>query len=257
MKTKNFWNHFLTVLLVISGTLFILSFALIVPCFVRSFFYNQVDQINAVGSVNEFTETYYSFTVDKQMVIDAFDSVMDYIWKGIPFKEDPNNPGGFLTGVLPLSAKGEAHFHDCIFLFWLDLVVFLVTSAILVTILILRITKVYTPVKVFKLSPIFLSGSILLLLVGAIVIYGSIVGFYTLFVNAHYVLFPGKGPEDWMFSPRYDVVVNLLNTQFFFNCAVYIGGVAGTLSLASIIYPIVKKIVEVRKTKKLEAKENG
>ena len=257
MKARRILNIALTVLLVISATLFILSFALIIPCLCREFFYNQVDQIKAVDSVNLYTERYYSFTVDRQMVIDAFDSVMDYIWKGIPFKEDPNNAGGFLTGVLPLSAKGEAHFHDCIFLFWLDLIIMIITSVILLGLLVLRITKIYTPCKIFKLSPLFLSGIVLISLIAFILIYGLIVGFYDLFVAAHYVLFPGQGPDEWMFSSRYDVVVNLLNTEFFFNCALHVGGVSVGLSLICIIYSVITKVVEVKKNKQIKAKENG
>ena len=247
MENKNIKNKLLTVLLVIASSLFILSFAIIIPCFIRGFYINQIDQIGALEETNFITETYYGTTITKQDIIDAFNAVMDFIWKGKPFPVDPVNEDSVLTGILPLSTSAAAHFKDCIFLFWLDMIVFIVTVLILITLLVLYILKKWKPVKIFRMSPLFLAGLIVLTLLVAILILGVSVGFEKLFELFHVVMFPGK--QNWLFDYRYDVIINCLTEDFFFNCAVFIGSFAIGLSLIAICYSIILRIIEHKKKK--------
>lgn len=244
-------NTLLTILLVITTVFFIISSSLVIPITCRSFYINQIDGIGAVEELNYATMTVMHTPATKQDVIDAFNSVMDFIWKGIPFKPDPNNPGGFLAGSLPLSGSAEQHFRDCIFLFWLDLIVFIITSLIMVTLLVLRIKNIFIPRKIFKMSPLLLGGAIVLLLLITFLILAATMGFYDFFVFLHYILFPGK--DNFYFYWDEDLVVNILNEGFWMNACIFVGSVFAGQILVTVFYSVAQKIIEKKKQKKMAA----
>ena len=153
---------------------------------------------------------------------------MDFIWKGSEFK----------TGKLKYSESGKSHFEDCVPLFWLDFIVFIITSILMVTFLILHITKVVRIQDIRGMSPLFYGGIITIGLVICLGIFG-VINFDLLFEYFHKVFFPGK--DNWVFDPRYDEVILILPEKFFMRCAILIGSTLFVLSGISIAYGIIKK----------------
>lgn len=226
-----------------SVVLFIISFSIVIPCITRAFYINQIDQLDVIHDVSRYVD----FEVTKQTIIDAFNSVMDFIWKGKPFATNPET-GAYLTGQLPLSVAGKEHFADCIPLFWLDFVVFTLSTLSLTTLMLLYVTKRFTPVKIFKFNPFFLSGLITLTLILVIGVLVLTVDFDVAFEVFHKIFFPGK--DNWLFSASEDVIINMLTEEFFMNCAIFIGSMMVGLSLVSVGYGVIDKVITIKKTNK-------
>ena len=225
MKENNrIIDKIMTTTLIIVSVLFIISFSIFTPLMNRPFYYAQIDKLNVVEDLNNYTGKDYT----KEDVIEAFDDVMDFIWKGDEFK----------TGKLKFSESGKSHFEDCVPLFYLDFIVFIISSILLVTFLILHLTKVIKFNKIKGYSPLFFSGIITIVLVALIGVFG-LIDFDLLFEVFHKVFFPGK--ENWIFNPAYDEVILILPEQFFMNCAIMIGSTLFILSLSSILYGIIRK----------------
>jgi len=224
MKKNNKLDICLSILLMVMASIFIISFSIYLPLNNRQFYYNQIDNLNIVEDLNEYTHENYT----KEDVIEAFDDVMDFIWKGKEFK----------TGKLKFSESGKSHFADCVPLFVLDLVVWIVSGSTLIVLLLLLGLKKWKVVNFFNYSPLFYSGIISLLIVLLIGMFG-IIDFNKLFNVFHKLFFPGK--ENWQFDPRYDEVIMILPQDFFMNCAILMGVGLLTLSSISIVYGILKR----------------
>ena len=217
-------NKLLSILLLITTTVFIISLSIFLPLANRRFYYGQIDKLHIVDDLNTFTGKDYT----KEDVIEAFDDVMDFIWKGTEFK----------TGKLKYSEDGKSHFEDCVPLFKLDLIVMIVSSAILVTLLVLYLLKLWNVYDYFGYSPLFYGGILSLLLVMIIGVFG-IINFNKLFDVFHKIFFPGK--SNWQFDPTRDEVIMILPQDFFMNCAILMGAGLLTLSILSIVYGILKR----------------
>ena len=217
-------NKLLSILLLISTTVFIISLSIFLPLANRRFYYGQIDTLNIVEDLNSFTRKNYT----KEDVIDAFDDVMDFIWKGTEFK----------TGKLNYSEEGKSHFADCVPLFKLDLIVMITSGVILLTLLVLYLLKVWRVYDFFGYSPLFYGGILSLLLVAIVGVFG-IIDFNKLFTVFHKLFFPGK--TNWQFDPRYDEVILILPQKFFMNCAILMGVGLLTLSILSIVYGVLKR----------------
>lgn len=223
-KEARLIDKIMTIVFIVVLVLFILSCSIFMPLMNRRFYYDQIDGLNIVEVLNNYSHEDYT----KEDVVEAFDDVMDFIWKGSEFK----------TGKLKYSESGKSHFEDCVPLFWLDFIVFIITSILMVTFLILHITKIVRIQDIRGMSPLFYGGIITIGLVICLGIFG-VINFDLLFEYFHKVFFPGK--DNWVFDPRYDEVILILPEKFFMRCAILIGSTLFVLSGVSIAYGIIKK----------------
>ena len=195
------------------GAFFIFSASVIIPITVRGYYFLHCRILNIPGTSG------YSM----EEIRLAFNDIMDFIWLGKPFAE----------GNLPYSAEGQAHFQDCVPLFWADLIVFLVTLALLIAYFVLLKTKVLRPHRFLGITGLAWSAFGLLATVAAIGIYAAI-DFDGLFVAFHALFFPGKG--NWVFDETTDPIIKMLPESFFACCGAFIGTVALLLSGGFIGY---------------------
>lgn len=190
---------------------FFISCGTIIPCTFRPFYYWSIGPLRIESSSG------YSYSQIKT----AFDDVMNFIWRGAPFK----------TGDLAFTAEEESHFADCIPLFRLQLILFIVGVVLFVTYYILTWKKVI-PSKRFKnLSPVSYGAMLTLLLMAVIGIFAA-VNFNLLFEIFHKIFFPGK--SNWTFDPNTEQVINILPESFFLECAIFIISVVIILCITSI-----------------------
>ncbi len=196
--------------------LFILSFSLAVPILARSYYYWNVDLLQIEKATG----------YDKETIIDAYDSVMDYLTGNAPFS----------TGSLPHSAEGKAHFEDCKKLFTTDFIILGITSFILLSLFVLKKTNVIKT-RFLRFSPFF-SGSSTLLGVLAILGIWGVSDFNSLFNAFHKVFFPGK--TNWVFSIYKDPIVNILPQELWINFAILIIAIV----LAFFVFSFVLKALK-------------
>ena len=206
-----------------------ISFSAFIPCFFRAFYYGLIDPLKIPETSG------YS----KDVIIEAYNDVMNYLWNGAPFK----------TGQLAYTAEEEAHFHDCIPLFHLQLILLIVTGALLLAYFILIQTKVLRPVRFLKM-PIVSIGSIVLIVFLLVLGIWAAIDFNSLFTVFHHVAFPGK--ENWTFNPMTEEVINILPESFFLACAVFIIALTISLSILTIVLGIVFTHKKVKKVMKNE-----
>lgn len=240
------WNLALTIVLIIASVLFVIAASILIPTISRSFYINQIDQLDALRNLNRYAPMKIGRLCTKDDVIAAFNSVMDFIWKGRDFAQNPAEPGNFLTGSLPLSASGRDHFQDCIYLFWLNFDVFLVCGIILVGLLLLRIFKKFKTVKIWGFSPLFLSATIL----GTIAVVCGLIALFTpnfeeLFVLFHKIVFPGK--DNFWFDAYEDMVVTILTEGFFMSCAIFIVCAFGVQLAGLYAYSFIERKLAKKK----------
>lgn len=207
-----------SVVFVITMLLFIVTFSIGLPIYCRPFYYAHITPLDLEEKSG------YS----REEIVDAYNEVLDYLT--LPEKN-------FGTGVMKYSSEGYSHFADCKGLFTLNAVVLLMSSAIIITILILRVTKRLGKMRLGSLHPAFYSG------LGAILI-PSILGllisldFNRAFVIFHKIFFPGK--TNWTFDPRTDEIIRVLPQVFFRNCAILIGSSVLVLGALCMIIPLIQ-----------------
>ncbi|MCF0108400.1 MAG: DUF1461 domain-containing protein [Bacilli bacterium] len=245
---NNKTNKALTIVLIISGLLFIFSSSILLPMLSRNFYFFWAKQLNILDDLNVYAAPYLGRNATFADIKDAYNSVMDFIWKGFNFPSNSAKPGHFLTGSLPLSLNGKSHFEDCIFWFWLDFDIFLITGIILITLLVLRILKKFNPITIWGYSPLFLLGlisiSVITIICIAICLAPSFADAYIVF---HKIIFLGR--ETWYFDFNEDMFVNMLPIRYVIVVAITIVSLISIQSIAAIIYSVIKKI----KTNKKEA----
>lgn len=220
-------NKILSILLIPVAFLFMLSFSIFIPTIDREFYFMQVGPLNIVKNSG--------FSLER--IQNAFNDVMDFMWKNAPFK----------TGDLHFSSECQSHFEDCKVLFVLNLIILIISALVLLTILILTLTKVIKIERFFGFSPLFFSGISLIVFLIGVTIFG-LIDFDKLFEVFHHVFFPGK--DNWLFDPSVDEIIRILPEDYFMNCAILIGSISGTLSVACIIYSVIVKIKLKRKNNK-------
>ncbi|MBQ4255000.1 MAG: TIGR01906 family membrane protein [Bacilli bacterium] len=211
----------LSIVSIIAIILFVISSAFIVQITFRPYYFAHVGPLGIEQSSG------YSY----EEIALAFNDVMDFIWLGAPFK----------TGNLAYTESGKEHFADCIPLFFLDLIVFIVTAILLITYLILIKTKVLPKPRILGFHPFFYASIVLLLFVASVLIIG-LIDFDRLFVLFHSVLFPGK--SNWIFDYDKDQIINILPESFFLCCGVFAAIVAGSQVIGMLVSSIVFKVKE-------------
>ena len=214
--------------------IFSLSSAILVPAMFRPFYYMQINALDIPA--------YSGFTYSQ--IKTAFDDVLNFIWLGTPFK----------TGDLKFSEEGMKHFQDCVPLFWLDLILCIISFVSLASIYLLQKFKVIKLKKFFDFHPLFFAGVVLFVFIIILAIW-AVIDFSSLFTVFHKVFFPGK--DNWLFDPDEDQVIMILPINFFMNCALYIGIVVIIYNVFGIAYSVanrigvVNKIIEKRNKKKV------
>jgi len=213
MKSK-----ILSILFSIALFFFILTFSIGLPIYVRPFYYAHIEPMNL--------EAQSGFT--REEIIEAYDQVLDYL----------TLPGRtFGTGKMPHSPDGAAHFADCKGLFSLNAWVLALSSATLITLLILKLTKKITLPPLLSFPPSFWSAlcAILLpLILGGL----AATNFDRAFEIFHTIFFPGK--TNWIFDARADPIIRVMPQDFFMHCAILIAAGVLTLSLIFLIRGIVR-----------------
>ena len=180
--------------------LFVLTFSIGLPIYFRPFYYAHIDWYH-------LEETGFSEAEIKE----AYNQVLDYLT--LPGQQ-------FGTGVIPHSARGASHFEDCKGLFTLNTSVLLLSSAVLLSILVLKKRGKIGDLQMGKHSPIFWGGLTAILVPS---VFGglAVLDFERAFILFHKIFFPGK--YDWLFDPKIDPIILILPWEFFMNCAVLIG----------------------------------
>lgn len=218
MIVKKFLSNLVSFLAFIFTPIFCISFSAFIPCFFRVFYYSCITPL----SIPE--KSGYSIEVIKE----AFDGVMDYIWKGAEFS----------TGSLRFSEEGKQHFADCVPLFWLQLILVLISTVFFVAYFILLKKKVLNKVYPKGLSPVSYGGFATVLLLSSVGVYAAI-DFDGLFTLFHKTFFPGK--DNWIFDYRKDEIIKILPEEFFLVCAVFIISLAVILSIVAIVVGFIRR----------------
>ena len=222
MRTSKLWSLFL----VFCGIIFIISFSIALPIWLRFFYYAQIDSLDIVN--------YSGFT--REQIVKAYNDVLNYLNFGTPFA----------TGELAYSESGKSHFEDCKVLFDLDTWAFIISGLVLLTALILSKRRVLKPAKLAKFDWFFYSG-VFAILVPIILGDAVAIDFENAFVVFHKIFFPGK--ENWVFDWHDDQIIRILPAEFFMNCAIFIAVALAVLSIISIVVGIInrKKLKQIEK----------
>lgn len=207
----------LTAVLTVSVFLFVLTAAICVPILFRPFYYWQIKPLDI--------ESYSGF--DYQTIRTAFDDLMNYLVLNAPFQ----------TGSLAWSEDGKSHFADCKVIFWVIIVLAIVSLAVSVVLLILRKKGVFEYCTFRGHSLGFYLGIGVFVFLIAVLIWG-LIDFQSLFTAFHSLFFPGK--DNWVFDMYADEIILILPEQFFINCAIFIGGVFLLFCAACIVQDIVR-----------------
>ncbi len=221
-------NIALTVVFVVTLTLFILTFAIGLPIYCRFFYYLQIKTLKLEEA------TGWSYEVIKE----AYDEVLNYLTL-------PNRPFG--TGALKWTAEEAAHFADCKVLFDLNLGVLVSSGAVTLTLTLLNRFKVIRLARPFGHGAYLISAVAALALPVVIIILALIVGFDKAFTAFHAVFFPGK--DNWYFNPNTEQIIRVMPEEFFMNCAIIIavGLIAFAVALIIADAVITKKLKKGRK----------
>ena len=130
-------NRLLSVLLILTLSLFAVSAGIAAPILSRTFYKLHVSALH-LPETTGWTEG---------QIIDAYDDVMDFLLRD----------GSFGTGVLKWSEAGKEHFTDVRGLFRLDLWIFGVTGILLIILLIVSLK--IRPYRFKNKGPSFWAGS--------------------------------------------------------------------------------------------------
>ena len=207
-------NKVLTILYIISLTVFAITFSIGLPIYCRFFYFALIGPLDIVETSG------YSLDV----IINAYNDVLNYLT--LPFTT-------FKTGELLYSTEGASHFYDVKKLFNLNGIALLISTAIIIIFTVLKRKNKLTYHNFLNKTPYFYSGIInilLPLLIGVI----AVIDFEAVFDVFHLIMFPGK--TDWLFNPKTDQIINILPIEFFASCAALIGV---SLIVISVLYIII------------------
>ncbi len=221
MKENKILNRALTAVLGVFVVLLVISFSIGLPIYFRPFYYMQIEGLE----IPEYT----GYSVEE--IKEAYDEVLDFLV--LPNRE-------FGTGVFKWSEEGKSHFEDCKKLFDLNITVFIISFAAVVALIILNKKKVFSLSKPFGFNFLFTCGASTL---GFFTVLGGLcaIDFDKAFTVFHSIFFPGK--DNWMFNPRNDQIILAMPQDFFMRCAILIAGSIILISVAFIVYGVIKRKV--------------
>ena len=199
-------KRMLSLICMVSLSLFLLTAAIGLPIYIRPFYYAHIDAFDLPARSG--------YTAEE--IRDAYDEVLDYLT--LPGKD-------FGTGVIPHSSEGKAHFEDCKVLFELNAAVLVGSGLVLAVLFALR--KKWGPYRLGKHSAAFWAA---VLSVTAPIMIGGLAAldFDRAFVVFHSIFFPGK--TNWVFDWHRDQIIRVLPQEFFMDCAILIG--VGLIAMA-------------------------
>lgn len=197
-----------SVILAVVYALFILTFSIGLPLYIRPFYYAH---IKPLGLENVSGKSYNE-------IVGAYNELLDYCVFGKPFG----------MGSFRYSEEGYSHFADCKVLFDLSGTVLIITSVLLIACLVIRLVTREEFATLKGYTPSYW-GSVVLLCAIAVVGVWGIADFDSLFVAFHTVFFPGK--TNWYFNPYTDEIIKVMPWEFFRNCAVFIA--VGVIALTT------------------------
>ena len=208
-----------TILFAVAVFIFIITFSIGLPIYCRFFYYLQIEPLGVL----EITG------YDYETVKASYDAVLNFLTlPGVPFD----------AGVFKYSESGASHFYDCKVLFNLNAIALIISIIIISTGIVLDKTGKLKLLKIKGFHPAFFSAisifAFFLILIGLVSI-----DFNNAFIIFHKIFFPGK--DNWTFDPRYDEIINALPEQFFLNCAILIATSIILISLAIIVFCVIKR----------------
>lgn len=206
-------HKWMTILLILSLSLFAISAGIAAPILSRGFYAVHVKALHLPEQTG--------WTEDE--ILEAYDDVMRFLIRD----------GDFGTGVLHWTEDGKAHFTDVRGLFRLDLYVLCISG--LLTALLLLLSRWFHPVRPGGRGPSFWAG---LGVLGLFIIIGALgaTDFDRAFTVFHHIFFPGK--TNWLFDPNQDQIIQILPEIFFRNCAIL---AIGLIVLICIVYILLGK----------------
>lgn len=209
-------NRLLSILLIITLSLFAISAGIAAPILSRTFYKINVQALR-LSETTEWSE---------DEILEAYDDVMNFLIKDGPFG----------TGVLKWSESGKAHFTDVRGLFQLDLWIFGISACLLIFLLLFSIK--IRPYRFAQRGPSFWAGASVLT---AFIIIGGLgaTDFDRAFTVFHHIFFPGK--TNWLFDPAEDQIIQILPEAYFRNCAILAIGLIILLCVIYLILGIRKK----------------
>lgn len=209
----------ISVAFALSLALFILSFSIAIPIFCRSVYYAHIEPLEL-----EQTSGYTA-----EQIRQSYDEVMDYLTK--PDAE-------FSVGDMAYTYRGVEHFKEVKLLFNLNNTICGCSAICIVIILLLRLTRRVTDLKLGKHSALFYGG-VAALSISALVGLAAAIDFESAFIIFHKIFFPNN--QYWILDPTADEIVGVLPEAFFMNCAIIIGGSVVILSSVAIVTDLIKK----------------
>ena len=222
-------DRVLTIVSTVSLFLFVLTAAICVPIVFRPFYYMQIGPLGI--------ENYSGF--DYRTIRTAFDDLMNYLLLNTPFQ----------TGGLHWSEAGKLHFEDCKTIFWV-IIVLAIVSAVCSLVLFILHRKGKFEYRCFSGHSLsfYLAIAVFVILL-AVLIWG-LIDFRSLFTCFHAIFFPGK--DNWRFDWDEDQIIRILPEQFFINCAVFIGVIFLSFCTGCIVRDIVRRRQSRQKKESIE-----
>ncbi|MBO5726310.1 MAG: TIGR01906 family membrane protein [Clostridia bacterium] len=208
----------ISLLFAVTVALLILSLSIAIPIFCRPIYYAHIDALDIPEQSG--------FTVEQ--IHTSYDAVLDYLTK--PNKE-------FSVGDMAYTYMGAEHFREVKNLFTLNTTVLICSAVCVIVILILKRSGKIGDLRLGKHTATFYSGSVILATLVSIGIIAAI-DFEGAFLLFHETFFPNN--DYWVFDTSTDEIINILPEEFFMNCGIIIAVTAIVLSLAFIIFDIIK-----------------
>lgn len=136
------------------------------------------------------------------------------------------------------SEDGKSHFADCKVIFWIIIVLAIISLAASIVLLILR-KKGRFEFRTFQGHSLGFYLGIAVFVILTVVLVWGLIDFQSLFKTFHSVFFPGK--DNWVFDMDADQIILILPEQFFINCAIFIGGVFLLFCAGCIVEDTVRR----------------
>ena len=219
LAEKNTSGRILSAILIVAIAIVIITFSIGLPIYVRPFYYAHIEPLDMP----------YWTDLPAETIREAYDDVLDYL----------TLPGGeFKAGVFPFSEEGASHFADCKKLFTLNLVAFIISSAYIVTVLLLSKKGIVSLHRYRGFDSGFWAGVGTL---SAFALFGGLAAldFDRAFEVFHKIFFPGK--DNWVFDYDTDPIIWVMPEEFFMNCAILILSSVVVISALLIIIGVRRK----------------
>ena len=231
---RNVLNITLSSFYGIAYTLMIFTFPICFILFNRWFFYSQINYLHLLSYLHSYNLDFTYLDVKN-----AYDALMDSLLFNFPFSE----------GKFYYSESGMNHFLDCIPLFFLCIITFLVSFVIFFILFILNKKKIFTNLNIKGYSSLTITPLILVLFFIIIAIC-ALINFFAVFQVFHSIFFPGK--DNWIFIVENDPIILIFPEVFFINCALFIAIFFVVFALIPFINESIKKYKEKKKSKDLQ-----